>query len=189
MPLRRLVMSDVPSVVTLYAKCMADDGYFRNAYRLRRATDRDALVDKLLAEHGPVLSRVVGHGASFGFQDGAVLAGFYVCFWYDAARRYDPELFLDVFAGPEGRIEPDDELHSRLLRLRGAVLYGLSVCVEPEFRRRGIATRLVRGAMSSLRPDFLATDVSCPESLPIYRRMLCSETPLCDGRTLCIVKA
>lgn len=188
MEIRKLALSDVPAVTELYATCMVDDHYFRNAYRLRRDTDRDALFDKLLHGHGPVLAKAIGLGTSFGAQDGSLLVGFCVCFWYKAIRQYDDALFRGIFADDSGNVDLRDGIHDRLATLRGTELYGLSMCVSRAWRRQGVATKLIGTAITRLRPDWFVADVSAPESMPIYERYGCEKHDLGDGRTFIAIK-
>lgn len=188
MEIRKLERKDIPAVLDMYVRCMSGDPYFKNLYKLRRDADKDKLSEKLFYGHGPALAGVIGHGASFGAHDGSSLIGFYVCFWYDSVRQYDPELFLDVFAGPDGLVDYGDGLHSIIATLGGAVLYGLSLCVDGEYRRKGTSTKLVDAAFTRLRPKALAAAVSAPELLPVYERRGCAKYDLGDGRILCVVR-
>lgn len=186
MDIRVLTKDDIEKTIDLYARCMAESEYFRSRYHLRRANDFDELVALLAMEHGPVLSRTVAYGTSFGAWEADALIGICVLFWYNVIRDHDRSLASALFNIKNGVAGDGGDICRHFAGHRGSLCYNLALCVLPPRRRDKIATRMLDIARIRLHPDWIAAAVHGTDVLPVYRSMPCDEYELKDGRILCM---
>lgn len=112
-------------------------------------------------------------GYSSGIRDEQEISAFLLAFDYDKCKTSDPETFDMIFGIKCDRtVWPyKEEIHDRVSALGDKVLFVLSIAVEPDKRRKGYATALVKDLIASYPEYTIVGDVSATESLPIYRNL------------------
>lgn len=186
MEIRKLTKEDLEPVTALYVKAMAESGYIKGLFRLRRGADAETLFARLYTEHGPMVEKAVAYGLSTGAWEAGRLVGIQVGFWYDVVRQHDAKLFGAAFRDGNGNIIEEQGLHGRLRKLPGAVLYDIAACTEPGYE--SVAPRLVGAARMRLRPDWVACAVHDIKDMEIYAGPDMEPYKLDDGRILCLVR-
>lgn len=168
---RRLCREDLDDVKALYCKAFDGDKYF-----LEHG-------DCVTAEHLPSefsddIEFCVLDGVSFGAYQGGCLVGILMAFDYFNALKEHPIEFDKVFGIQRkwGVWPFKEEVNEPIERLGDPVMYMMAMAVSEKHRRKGIASMLL-DSLLEVSPGAVASDVSAPESIPMYARrgFKCSE--------------
>lgn len=161
MKLVTLQTENVPEVLALFCRCFSADPYYLKMFP--NTSDRETAMAEAFT---PALSYCLRHGMSLGVRQEGQLIAFLLCLDY---RRLDRAAFELLFSSGKEEIPYRTGFHDRVKALPGDVVYGLSLAVDPQYRRRGLASGLLDTVLRRYPHRHFVSDVSNTDSLEMYR--------------------
>lgn len=166
MHLRILQNSDLENVLDLFCKCFLNDHYYRNLFK-----KSDDFSSTMRNEFRNSISICINTGLSIGIIDNEKLIAFALLFNFSAAKSNNPAAIKEIFGLQNDRKSPYfDKLQHKIKNLEGDILYLLSIAVDPDFQRVGLASSLVDEILNNYSNCNIVSDVSNESSLGIYKK-------------------
>lgn len=178
-----LQRKDLSEVMELFCKCFWQDAYYRELF-----PEESLRAEAFRGSFRETIEYCIGQGSSLGVWEGGRLIGFCICFPYQRLRDHDPYRFQRIFSLEEAVLPYEKALHGTIAALPGEVMYCLSIAVDPDFRRRGVASSVLEGILERNPSCVFAADVSNEEALDLYRKHNFAIQLLDDGYYLAIRK-
>lgn len=168
MELITLQKNNIEAVLDLFCESFEEDSYYRHLFqdkKTRKIEMRNAFRNSI--------SFCVEQGTSLGIFDQKQLIAFILCFDYKKTLNDNPIIFKEIFAGINyvgEKLPYADSIHATCSNISGDVMFLLSVSVNREYQKMGIASSLL-DAMLHKYPGFsFVSDVSNSNSLSMYSK-------------------
>lgn len=168
-----ITRNDIEYVARLAGKCFIDDSFYMDLSKNRK--DRE---EKIVNIFKKSIEICIDHGIAFGFKDNGNFISFILAFNYSDMVTNHRDEFCHIFGGGSGnkrlKYKLKSELHSINSRIIGdskEYIYILAAGVQEEYRRKGIATKMIETIINTYPQYNLFTDLSNHMSWPIYERL------------------
>lgn len=176
MKLVTLGKQDTSEVLALFCRCFFGDPYYGELFPDPQTRQRE--MESAFADS---IAFCLGQGMSLGIRQGDTLRAFLLCFDYRRVRQEHPEEFRRIFCVDGGELPYRGAFHGEVSRLSGDVVYGMNLAVDPDLRRRGLASCLLDGLLWKYPQWNFVSDVSNEASLDMYRTRNFELQPLDTG--------
>lgn len=154
--IRLLQRGEVYELLELLKKCFSNDNFFQNI-------KKNNLWDTFI----PFLEYSIDTESAYGCFIDDQLAGALVSANYHNLKK-NTELFEIAFIKEGNSIPYGKEIEDMVKSLSSDVQYIVDICVDDNYRRQGIAGKLIDKMMINYDNSSFAVDISNPKSLPMY---------------------
>lgn len=180
-----LKSENIEEVLTLFYSCFKDDHYYNDFFNKNNIQIQD-----MCNLFRSSIEYCINSGYSIGTIDNYNnLIGFALFFNYNEALLNNYKVFCDIFGADEnGELSFYTELHTYIRKLNGETLYLLSIGVDPNLRRNGIASDMIDYILKKYNKYNIVSDVSNTNSLSMYSKRNFSIKKLDDAYHLVILK-
>ena len=173
-------------VTNLFCKCFVNDHYYIEMFP-QSQSERDRY-EKMHSTFYDGINYCLKEGHCVGAVDKSLIA-YLLCFDYQKCIE-SPGSFCDVFGWNYSEALPYlHEVHDPIKALQGKTMYVLSIAVLPEYRRQGIASKMLDHIIKANRDCNIVADVSNEKTLPMYEKRGFKITKIKDRYYLVIKEA
>jgi len=151
----------------LFFECFENDPYYSKIFS--NASTREELL-------GPIFSSILlfclSKDGAYGVYKNKKLIAFLLLIDYHKTKCFNKEyfetIFIKYFHGKE--LPYKKEIHDKISSYGVDVIYLLSMGVSKNFRRRGIAKKLIDFAIENYHNYYIVGDVSNASSITLYEK-------------------
>lgn len=162
--------SDIDSICHIAVECFVQDSYYIAMFP--KATTRAERIHKIFFESINICMKY-GHVFILTDNNGEIVA-FCSTVDYNLLKEKSPQDYIFLFPAPKKSKNTNGILNSNAKGIREItdgiinILYIIALAVKPVYQRKGHATKLMEAITNSFPNYNLITDISNPNSLPVY---------------------
>jgi len=150
----------------LFSECFENDPYYSKIFS--NASVREELSGPAFSS---ILSFCLNKDGAYGIYENKKLIAFLLLIDYHKTKclhtEYFETIFIKYFCGKE--LPYIKEIHNKISRYEVDVIYLLSIGVSKNFRRRGIAKKLIDFTIEKYQNSYIVGDVSNVSSITLYK--------------------
>jgi len=149
----------------LFSECFENDPYYSNIFS--NTSTREELRG---ATFSNILLFCINKDGAYGIYENKKLIAFLLLFNYHKTKYFHADDFENIFRkySCEKEIPYKKEIHDRIAGYGNNVIYLLSIGVSKDFRRKGIAGRLIDFLIENYQNYYIVSDVSNALSITLY---------------------
>lgn len=150
----------------LFSECFENDPYYSKIFS--NTSTREELRGSAFSN---ILLFCLSKDGAYGIYENKQLIAFLLLIDYHRTKYFHAEhfetIFIKYFSGKE--LPYKKEIHDKISSYGVDVIYLLSIGVSKDFRRKGIARRLIDFVIENYQNHYLVGDVSNASSMTIYK--------------------
>lgn len=164
MEISKLNEIDLSQLTDLYYDCFKDDHYYIQYY------GKENIKNTICNHFRNIFLFLLQQGMCYGIKYNNKLIAFILCFDYNYIKQTNSAGFYSIFdCISEDTLLYKKEIHDKLDKNK-QYLYEVAIGVKPEYRRQGLASKLIDYIITEYRQFNIVSDISNEESLNIYKR-------------------
>lgn len=147
---------NLDDVTLLYEKCFLNNHYFLEQFKGKNLKE---IMDTLFRE---MFDFCIKEKKSFGLFDGQKLIGFYLCFDFYKAKEENIREFNNIFTCDYDNYDYPykEEFHSKVDKLKKPIMYLLALCIDSDYRGKGLSNLLLNNYIIDNYNYTLISDVT-----------------------------
>ncbi|NLL81002.1 MAG: GNAT family N-acetyltransferase [Tissierellia bacterium] len=161
MQIKKITKEDLLSIAHLASENFIDDAFY-----LHLSSDRNTRKTKLRDIFKKSIEICINHGIAYGIEDKGEYIAFVLAFNYNHLLNSYPHEYNHIFPSNEW-----DPIYKKYIGDSKEYLYLLAIGVSENYRRRGMATLLVKKIQDTYPQYNIFSDVSNPDSLALYKKL------------------
>ena len=153
------------NLLCLFSECFKNDPYYLKIF------SNTSIQEELMGlTFSNTLLFCLRKDGAYGIFEDKKLIAFLLLFNYHKTKSNHAEQFEAIFKrdSREKEFPYKQEIHDKIAGYGHDVIYILSIGVSKDYRRRGIAGKLIDFAIENYQNHYLVSDVSNASSIPIY---------------------
>lgn len=172
MQIKKITKQDILSIADLASENFIDDVFY-----LELSSDRNTRKTKLEDIFEKSIKICINHGIAYGVEDNGEYIAFVLAFNYNHLLNCYPDEYNHIFRSNDNRIIDEklsnewSSIYKKYIGDSKEYLYLLAIGVKEDYRRRGIATLLVKKIQDTYPQYNIFSDVSNADSLTLYKEL------------------